>query len=144
LWRLFYFVLSLFACDLWRSWRDTICLFPVGCCGGFFFFFARSWRCTTLSVSWPLFARRRLVASTPLPSCPKVIESHQGNYKGKTKESHPHSYSSSLSLRSRSSHSDASLRLPQPGPGPASLHPWWRGSPVPPCCTYHRRGGPVF
>jgi len=52
------------------------------------------------------------------------------------------SLSSSRSLLSRTSHSDASVRPPQPGPEPASLHPWWIGSPAPPCCTCRWQGGP--
>jgi len=52
----------------------------------------------TLSVSRPRSPRRRLVASSPLPSaetCPKRAKAHQGNHKGKTRKAAPISCSSS-------------------------------------------------
>jgi hypothetical protein len=59
-----------------------------------------------LSVSCPLSARCRLVASSPLPSaqaCPKKANARQGDYKAKTKErtkeSHPQ-----IQLRFRGRH----------------------------------------
>jgi hypothetical protein len=52
--------------------------------------------------------------------------------------------SSSRSLRSGSSHSTAhSVHPPQPGPGLALLHPWWRGSLVPPYCISRPLAGLV-
>jgi hypothetical protein len=118
----FFFVSLLFACDIWRSWQDKNCPFPVRCPrdGG--------------SLQSPHCSPPR-----PVPRC----IAHQGDYKGKTKErtkesrprivllfcggreggrgekqrcSSPPALTSSvstlssyLSLRSQSSHSDTSL-----------------------------------
>jgi len=64
----FFFVCSLLACDLSRSWQDYV-----------------------QSVSCPLSTQWRHVASSPLPSaqvCPKKenFDAHQGNNKGKEAE----------------------------------------------------------